>query len=259
MKMYFRWLSGCCLDIVSHSTRGNPARPSMRSFRATMCHICHRGEHGKIWEWRNRKTEKMSPLQNSVFMQCHNNQRIKRCKTKMQGPWIQRLRAGRSNVKSKKVGPDFKSGNHMNLLKIGSPRPYERFGDNLDSLRKGRLLIWRNIGCNTNAIWFQLFLGENSDTYIYISHYHTKSTMVGPVFQSLVDLPGEADYFKMVRKREAIACCSNSLCQYIWLFLLQKEEVLGQKLGLGRRGKGFWSQNHLHTFLQRIHIIHAWE
>ena len=44
-------------------------------------------------------------------------------------------------VKSKKVGPDFKSGNHMNLLKIGSPRPYERFGDNLDSLRKGRLLI----------------------------------------------------------------------------------------------------------------------
>ena len=59
MKMYFRWLlSGCCLKIVSHSTRGNPARPSVRSFRAIMCHICHRGEHGKIWEWRNRKTEK---------------------------------------------------------------------------------------------------------------------------------------------------------------------------------------------------------
>ena len=57
----------------------------------------------------------------------------------------------------------------------------------------------------------------------------------------------------MVRKREATACCSSSLCQYIWLFLLQKEEVLGQKLGLGRRGKGFWSQNHLHTFLQWIH------
>ena len=54
--MYFRWLSGCCLDIVSHSTRGNPARPSVRSFRATF--VSH------LPPWRTRENLGMAEPEN---------------------------------------------------------------------------------------------------------------------------------------------------------------------------------------------------
>ena len=36
--------------------------------------------------------------------------------------------------------------------------------------------------------------GLSNQHYIYISLYHTKSTMVGPVFWSLVDRPGVVDF-----------------------------------------------------------------